>query len=143
MPSPSTRGQNVPLASILGTVYLLVGVAGFVVTGTDGFAETHGEKLLGVFMLNPLHNIVHLAVGGLLLLAARGGERPAAQVNTLVGAVYLLVGIVGLFVLDKSANILALNAADNALHFGSALVLLLVGLSGLSRPTVAAVEQRA
>jgi hypothetical protein len=50
-------------------------------------------------------------------------------VNTLVGGVYLLVGLVGLFLLDSSANILALNGADNVLHLASAILLLGVGLS--------------
>ena len=51
--------------------------------------------------------------------------------NTLVGAVYLLVGVIGLFIANDTseANILSLNGADNVLHFASALVLLGVGLS--------------
>jgi hypothetical protein len=86
----------------------------------------HGHKLLGVFMVNPLHNVVHIAVGAALFLAAIAGERVSAAVNGTVGAVYLLVGVVGLFVLDRSANILALNAPDNVLHLGSAVLLLVV-----------------
>jgi hypothetical protein len=46
-----------------------------------------------------------------------------------VGAVYLLVGIIGLFILDSDANILSLNGADNVLHLASALILLGVALS--------------
>lgn len=137
MPVSSRRGTNVLLGTVLGAVYVLVGLLGFTITGSVGFAATHGHMLLGLFMLNPLHNVVHLAVGALLFGAARGGERTAGAVNTLVGAVYLLVGVVGLFVLDRSANILALNAADNALHFASAIVLLAVGamtLTGAGAP---------
>jgi hypothetical protein len=43
--------------------------------------------------------------------------------------VYLLVGIIGLFILDSSANILALNSADNVLHLVSAVALLAAGLA--------------
>ena len=116
------------LATVFGVVYLLVGLAGFAVTGFGDFAGTNtGDKLI-VFEINPLHNIIHLAIGALLLLASRAVST-AKGANTLVGAVYLLVGIVGLFILDSSANILSLNSADNVLHLASAIVLLGVGLS--------------
>jgi hypothetical protein len=116
------------LATVFGVVYLLVGLAGFAVTGFGDFAGTHsGDKLI-VFEINPLHNIIHLAIGALLLAASRAATT-AKGANTLVGGVYLLVGIVGLFILDSSANILSLNSADNVLHLASAIVLLGVGLS--------------
>ena len=64
-----------------------------------------------------------------MLLAARKSVSAAKGANVLVGAVYLLLGIVGLFILDSDANILSLNGADNVLHLASALLLLGVGLS--------------
>jgi hypothetical protein len=123
-----TRSVNRLLGYVLGIVYLLVGVLGFVVTSGVGFASTEGKTLLG-FELNPLHNIVHLLVGALLLYGATRGVGPSRAVNTAVGAVYLLVGIIGLFILDSSANILALNSADNVLHLVSAVALLAAGLA--------------
>jgi uncharacterized protein DUF4383 len=118
------------VGAIFGVVYLLVGLLGFAYTGFSDFAGTNtNDKILGIFEVNPLHNIVHLLIGALLLFAARGGVSPAKGANTLVGAVYLLVGIIGLFILDSSANILSLNAADNVLHLASAVLLLGVGLS--------------
>jgi hypothetical protein len=117
------------LGTAFGAVYILVGLLGFTVSGGHGFAGMDGGKLLGIFMVNPMHNVVHLLVGGLLLAGAAGGEAVAARVNTLVGGVYLAVGVVGLFILNSSANILALNSADNVLHFLSAAVLLGVGLT--------------
>jgi hypothetical protein len=116
------------LATVFGAVYVVVGLVGFAVTGLSDFAGTNtGDKLI-VFEINPLHNIVHILIGALLLAASRAVST-AKGANTLVGAVYLLVGIVGLFVLDSSANILSLNSADNVLHLASAIVLLGVGLS--------------
>ena len=136
MSSSTTRGttgrlQDSPnrlVGAIFGVVYLLVGVLGFFVTTDVDFAATKGEPLI-IFDVNPLANIVHLAVGALLLFAAMKGVSAAKGANTLVGGVYLLLGIIGLFILDSDANILALNGADNVLHFASALVLLGVGLS--------------
>ena len=119
------------VAAVFGVVYLLVGLLGFVVTGFSNFAGTNGDSLLG-FEVNPLHNIVHLLIGALLLGASRA-VATAKGANTTVGAVYLLVGVLGLFLLDSSANILALNGADNVLHLASAIVLLGVGLSADKR----------
>jgi Domain of unknown function (DUF4383) len=125
----STWTANRLLGSAFGAVYILVGLLGFTVSGGHGFAATGGGKLLGIFMVNPLHNVVHLLVGALLLAGAAGGEAAASRVNTLVGGVYLAVGVLGLFILTSSANIVALNSADNVLHFLSAAVLLGTGLA--------------
>ena len=136
MTSSTTRGTtgrltdspNRLVGAIFGVVYLLVGIAGFFVTSDVDFAGTEGEPLI-VFDVNPLHNIAHLAIGALLLFAALKSVSAAKGANTLVGAIYLLLGIVGLFILDSEANVLALNGADNVLHLASALLLLGVGLS--------------
>jgi hypothetical protein len=136
MSSSTTRGstrrlQDSPnrlVGAIFGVVYILVGILGFFVTTDVDFAATEGEPLI-VFDVNPLHNIAHLAIGALLLFAAMKSVSAAKGANILVGAVYLLLGIVGLFILDSDANVLALNGADNVLHLASALLLLGVGLS--------------
>jgi Domain of unknown function (DUF4383) len=124
-----SRGPNVLVGGVFGIVYLLVGLLGFTVSGGHGLADTDGGKLLGLFMVNPLHNIAHLLIGALLVLAATRGEVASSRTNTLVGGLYLVLGVIGLFILNNDVNILALNGADNVLHFGSAAVLLAVGLS--------------
>ena len=116
------------LAAVFGVVYLLIGLVGFAVTGFSNVASTNTGDNLIVFEINPLHNVVHLAIGVLLLAASRT-VATAKGANTLVGAVYLLVGVLGLFLIDTDANILSLNGADNVLHLASAVVLLGVGLS--------------
>lgn len=116
------------LATIFGAVYLLVGIVGFFVTSGVGFFATEGRNLI-IFEVNPLHNVIHLAIGAALLLAGLSSAAAAKTMNSTVGAVYLLVGIVGLFLPGTALNIIALNGADNVLHLGSALVLLAVGLS--------------
>ncbi|MBG0739234.1 DUF4383 domain-containing protein [Paeniglutamicibacter antarcticus] len=116
------------IATIFGAVYLLVGILGFFVTSGVGFFATEGQNLI-IFAVNPLHNVIHLAIGAALLIAGLSSIPAARGVNTTVGAVYLLVGIVGLFLLGSSLNIIALNGADNVLHLASAVLLLGVGLS--------------
>jgi len=116
------------VATIFGAVYILVGLLGFAVTGGVDFIATEGGLLLGVFEVNPLHNIAHLLIGAALLIAGLKSVRAAKAVNIAVGAVYLLLGIFGFFLVDTPLNILALNTADHFLHLASALVLLGVGL---------------
>lgn len=125
----SPRAVNTLLGFVFGAVYLLIGLVGFAVTGGHSFASRDGGKLLGIFMINPLHNFIHILVGVLLLGAAYAGVRMARSINFLVGAVYLLVGVLGLFLLHTPANILAINQPDNALHLASALLLVVVALS--------------
>lgn len=136
MSTPSANNRGAGLASspnrlvgaIFGAVYILVGLLGFLVTGGVDFIATSGGLLLGIFEVNPLHNIVHLLVGAVLLIGALRGVRPAKAINTTVGAVYLLLGIIGFFLVGTEANILALNTPDHFLHLATALVLLGVGL---------------
>lgn len=122
------NSPNRIVATVFGAVYVLVGLLGFAVTGGVGFVATEGGLLLGIFEVNPLHNIAHLLIGGALLIAGLANARAAKVTNTVVGAAYLLLGIVGFFIADTGANILALNTADHFLHLASALVLLGVGL---------------
>ena len=124
-----TESPNRLLGAVFGVVYLLVGLIGFAVTGFDGFVDTDTNEKVIFFEVNPLANIVHLGVGALLLFSALKGIAAAKGANVLVGTVYLLLGIIGLFILDSDLNILSLNAPDNVLHLASAALLLGVGLS--------------
>jgi hypothetical protein len=119
-------------ALLVGAVFLLVGVLGFVpgVTTDYGDMSAAGHesmaKLLGIFQVSILHNIVHLLFGvaGVLLSRTTEGSR-----NYLIGggAVYLVLWVFGL-VVDKSsdANFVPVNSADDWLHF-----VLGVGMIGL------------
>ncbi|RNE62489.1 DUF4383 domain-containing protein [Cryobacterium tepidiphilum] len=123
-----STSPNRLLATIFGAVYLLVGLLGFTVTGGVGFVSTDGGLLLGIFAVNPLHNMAHLLIGAALLIAGLSTVAASKTVNTTIGAVYLLLGIVGFFIADTPLNILALNTPDHFLHLGSAIVLLGAGL---------------
>jgi hypothetical protein len=116
------------VAVIFGAVYIVVGALGFAVTGGVSFLATQGGLLLGIFMVNPLHNVAHLLIGAVLLIAGLVSARAAKTTNVTIGAVYLLLGIVGFFLVGTAANILALNTFDHFLHLVSALLLLGVGL---------------
>jgi hypothetical protein len=123
-----TKSPNRLLATVFGAVYLLVGLLGFTASAGVGFFATKGGFLLGLFEVNIFHDVAHLLIGAALLIAGLSSIRASKTVNAIVGAAYLLLGIVGLFILNSAANILAINGADNVLHFASAIVLLGVGL---------------
>ena len=121
------------LAALVGVVFLLVGILGFVPGITTHYGELSfaghgsGAKLLGVFQVSILHNIVHLLFGiaGLVLAKTAEGAR-----RFLVGGgtVYLLLWVVGLV---GALDWLAANAADNWLNFAFGAPL--VGLGVLVR----------
>jgi hypothetical protein len=122
MASNSTAGTvygrrlNTMVAFLFGAVFVLVGLAGFFVTGGHHVIGQDGGKLLGLFQVNVAHNLVHLVVGAVMIGAATNGVRAAKAVNLFFGVVYLVVFVFGLFALGNSLNLLALNGADNGLH---------------------------
>ena len=130
---------------VVGAVFLLVGIAGFIPGITTGlyddlkFAGHESDaKLLGVFEVSVLHNIVHLLFGVAGLAMAR---RSDTAVTYLVGggAIYFVLFLYGLFVADKttSANFVPVNDADNWLHLLLAIGMVALGLAarrGVRRP---------
>ena len=124
-------------ATILGAVYLVVGVTGWFVTAGVGFFSMSGGLLVGLLGVNPFHNVLNILIGAALLMAGLFTVASAKTLTTIAGTAFLVLGIAGLFVIGNGFNVLALNGADNVLHFASAVVLLAVGL-GADRavPTV-------
>jgi hypothetical protein len=115
------------LAAVVGTFFLIIGVAGFFVTGFDDFAEHTDETLLG-FGVNPLHNLVHILIGLAGLVLGRTLAEARAFGWLLVGA-YGATLVYGLIVADDTEhNLLNLNAADNGLHLAAVIVGLVIAL---------------
>jgi ABC-type transport system involved in multi-copper enzyme maturation permease subunit len=107
------------LALAIGVIYTLVGLSGFLVTGFDNFASETNETLAG-FEINPLHNIVHLAIG-LAGLALWRRLDTARTYGWLLAAGYGLAFLYGLFAAgNEDINFLSINGADNGLHLVSA-----------------------
>ena len=126
------RRLNSLVAFGFGAVFVLVGLSGFFVSGGHHAVGAHGGALLGLFQVNVLHNVVHIAVGAAMIAAGIVGAGAAKRANTLFGAIYLVLFVAGLFLIGTGANIIALNAADNVLHLVLGLALTAVGL-GLDR----------
>jgi hypothetical protein len=132
-------GRDKPVrtyALVVGVVFLIAGVAGFVpglTTNVDEmtFAGHMSEsKLLGIFAVSVLHNLVHLAFGVLGIAMSRA---PGSAVVFLIGGgvVYLALWIYGLVIdYDSDANFVPLNDADNWLHLVLGLGMIALGLLG-------------
>ena len=112
-----TPVQNV--ARLVGIVFLLVGVAGFIPGVTtnlyDGleFAGNDGtSELLGLFQVSVLHNIVHglFGIAGLALAATASGARTYLIGGGSIYLALFLLGIVG------GGDWIPVNDADNWLH---------------------------
>lgn len=123
-----TASLNRIVGLAFGAIYVLIGLVGFAITTDTGFMATTGPELI-LFELNPLHNIVHLAVGAALAGAAMKGTAVSSAVNMTVGGVYGVVAVAGFALVGTELNLIALNHADNFLHLASAAVLLGAGLT--------------
>lgn len=83
-------------ALIAGAAYAAFGVIGFFFTGFDNFTENTGERLFGIFAINPFANFVLIAIGALWIFAALMLSRPAAQgANFAVGGFLVVVAVLG------------------------------------------------
>jgi hypothetical protein len=127
-PDPAaTRHPSQLLALAIGAIYTLVGILGFLVTGLEDFAAETDKTLLG-FELNPLHNIVHLAIG-LAGLALWRRLDSARLYGWLLAAGYGAAFVYGLLAAgNRDINFLSINGADNGLHLVSALAGLAIAL---------------
>jgi hypothetical protein len=133
-PGGAARSPAQTVAGVFGVVFLIVGIGGFIpglTTDYDqlSFAGHHSTaKLLGLFMVSILHNIVHLLFGIAGLALARS-PRSARTFLIGGGVIYLLLWIYGLVINhDSAANFVPVNTADNWLHLGLAAAMIALGL---------------
>ena len=138
--SPTTGSRTLPeiLGLAFGAIYLLVGIVGFFITGFDDFAGNGQHEMLLFFMINPLHNVVHILIGvaGLVLSRTLAGAR---TYGWLLAVGYAAAFIYGLLAVGEAWDFLNINTADNVLHAATTLVGLVIALM----PVRTAVAHRA
>lgn len=108
------------LAWIFAVVFILIGILGFI----PGI--TSEGMLLGVFMVDTMHNIVHLLSGVVAALTAGASAKASRTYFQVFGIVYAVVTIWGFF-MSPVLGFLHVNGSDNILHLIIAVVALWAG----------------
>ena len=111
------------IAKIWGAIFLLVGILGFVpAAAPDG-------HLLGIFHVNGVHNLIHLATGAIALWVGFTSEHASKLYFLTFGIVYGLVAVLGFIAGDRPLlGVVANNIADAWLHVGIAAASIAIGL---------------
>jgi uncharacterized protein DUF4383 len=112
---------------LFGIVFLAVGILGFVpgitTTGADGM-----PMLLGIFMVNTTHSVVHIASGVVFLLASMSGAGAARLWFQIFGVIYAIVAILGFMTPNGMLlGLISNNPADTWLHVVLAVAMLAIG----------------
>ena len=113
-------------AQVLGVIYLLVGVIGFIpplLNGdVPGALGPFGGYLIGLFAVNWFHNLAHLLIGaaGLAVYRSFSGSKAYALVLGVAYAALFLLGILSESVATLG-GLLPLNGVDDVLHIVTAL----------------------
>jgi hypothetical protein len=123
-----TRAQTGAL--IFGVVFLLVGLMGLFVPngmGMEADNETTG-KLLGLFPVNLLHNLVHLAFGAWGIAASRShsGSRGYGKAGAVIYGLLVLLA----FVDPTTFGLVPIGSNDIWLHAVLAAGLAYIGFAG-------------
>src|SRR5437763_16054224 len=96
---------------LFGIVFLAVGILGFVP------GVTINDMLLGIFMVNKVHSIVHIASGAIFLIASMAGAGAARLWFQLFGIIYAIVAVLGFMNPNGMLfGMLSNNAADTWMH---------------------------
>ena len=109
-------------AILFGIVFLAIGILGFV----PGI--TTNDMLLGIFMVNAAHSVVHIVSGLIFLFAGMAGPAPARLWFRIFGLVYALVAVLGFMTPNGLLlGLISNNPADTWLHVVLAVAMLFFG----------------
>jgi hypothetical protein len=107
---------------LFGIVFLAVGILGFVP------GVTTNDMLLGIFMVNKVHSIVHIASGAIFLIASMAGAGAARLWFQLFGIIYAIVAVLGFMNPNGMLfGMMSNNPADTWLHVVLAVAMLAIG----------------
>jgi len=123
-----------------GIILLAIGILGFIPGVSTGYSGT--GLLLGIFAINPLHNVIHILTGVVALAAVYyAGGAYVRWYGLVFGIVYAVVTLVGLlqilFIDGQFLGVVPINGADNVLHLAiTATTLAVYFLSSSREPSV-------
>jgi hypothetical protein len=113
------------LGVFFGASFLFGGILGFVpgVVTEDGM-------YLGIFRVNALHGILHIASGVIFICVSMLGEHAARLWFQIFGTFYAVVSVMGFVVGDGLiCGVISNNQYDAWGHAGLALAMLLIGFA--------------
>ena len=126
--SKAARTPEQSFSLIAGSIYVVGGIIGFFITGFSNITEVTNHALFGIFMVNPFHNIVHIALGAFWLLAAFALTPAGTEgMNIAIGGIYLLATVLGWLGLFSLLPIPSGASGDNFLHLITALATFIFG----------------
>jgi uncharacterized protein DUF4383 len=114
-------------AAVLGGGLCVFGILG--VADRLEFLAVRGKVVLGL-ATNGLLATISLIVGGILIGAALRGGRSSSTITVVVGALFLLSGLLNLAVLDTPFNLLAFRLSNVVFSFIAGMLLLFLGAYG-------------
>jgi hypothetical protein len=118
---------------LVGAVLVIAGIIGFFYEASFATGDSlRSDDVFGVLSVNGWHNLVHIAIGALLLVSAGSAARPAAL---FVGVLYIVLCILGFIATgnggidfvaenDTLIKLVPVNNEDNVLH-------LILGITGV------------
>ncbi len=119
-----------------GLLYVGIGVLGFAFTGFGNFLQnTDDYILISGLSVNPFHNVVHIAIGGFLLIMSRQSTTTAEGACLGVGIFYVAAFVIG-FVGATNLTIIGMQGRgdlENVNHLLNGALLLTLGLVSSAR----------
>ena len=115
---------------LIGAGYVLVGLVGFGVTGFGNFLADTNDQLLFGASINPMHNLVHVAIGAFLIVMTRFSTAVNEGALMGVGLFYIVAFVIGVVAPDN-LTIISMNGAgdgENFIHIFTGVVALTAGL---------------
>jgi hypothetical protein len=118
---------------LVGAALVVAGIIGFFYEASFASGDSiRSDDVFGILSVNGWHNLVHIAIGAVLLLAAGSAARGAALV---VGVVYIVLCVLGFIATsnngigfvaenDTLLKLVPVNNEDNVLH-------LILGITGV------------
>jgi Domain of unknown function (DUF4383) len=118
---------------LVGGVLVIAGIIGFFYGASFATGDSiRTSDVFGILSVNGWHNVVHIAIGALLLVAAGSAARPAAL---FVGILYIALCVLGFIATshngigfvaenDTLVKLVPVNNEDNVLH-------LVLGITGV------------
>jgi hypothetical protein len=118
---------------LVGAVLVIAGIIGFFYEASFASGDSiRSSDVFGVLSVNGWHNLVHIAIGALLLICAGSAARGAAL---FVGVLYIVLCVLGFIATsnggidfvaenDTLIRLVPVNNQDNVLH-------LILGITGI------------